>query len=660
MAGTAHHHQIDVAMTPLRPVAPPAAALPGVPIADQALAVVAAPLFRPAETGGDGLVAAVAALSRIATGQFHVNDLLRHVTNLAARHLSADGAGMMIAERTGLSFVHGSAAGIERVERLQELMQRGPCQDSMQQLREVAVADLADPGLPTEWESYRQGAEQVGLRSVIAVPLISRGRVWGVLDLYRSWPGAWSPSEVAAARLLADLAVSYVVMAIDRDEARRAQRELAHRSTHDELTGLPNRALLFDRLEHALATASRHDHTVAVFFIDLDRFKQINDTFGHAAGDQVLVQATARIAATLRDEDTLARLSGDEFVVVCEQLPQHSEGELDAHLSALARRMRTALTAPIRVGGVDLVVTASIGVAVSTPEATGDDLVSEADAAMYRAKQRRRSELVIREQSAGTGLRWTRHLDRELANALSGGQLRVHYQPVVSAGDLQLRAVEALLRWEHPMHGLLPATDFIDVAESTGLIAPIGRWVVDTVCAQLRSWRDELQAQAPPTAYVNLSTRELTDPTLTATLTSAVRRHGLRPHHLGLELLEACFIDPELIPVLQQLQAAGHPLSVDDFGTGYSSLSRLIQLPVATAKIDKSLAAAVVHDPRSRALVEAVLVVAAKLDLQVIGEGVENAQQADYLRGAGCPLLQGFHFGAPQPADLITTTLQAS
>jgi EAL domain-containing protein (putative c-di-GMP-specific phosphodiesterase class I) len=322
--------------------------------------------------------------------------------------------------------------------------------------------------------------------------------------------------------------------------------------------------------------------------------------------------------------------------------------------------MRTALSAPIGVGGVDLVVTASIGVALSTAESTGDDLVSEADAAMYRAKQRRRSELVIREHSPGMTLRSARHLERELARALSGGELRVHYQPIVSADDLRMCAVEALLRWEHPLHGLLTATEFIDVAESTGLIAPIGRWVIDTACAQMRTWQNELHRQAPPTAYVNLSARELADPTLAETLTSALQRHQLHPQHLGLELLEASFIDPDLIPVLHKLQASGHRLSVDDFGTGYSSLSRLIQLPVATAKIDKSLASAVEHDPRSRALVEAVLVVASKLDLQVIGEGVENVRQADYLRGAGCPLLQGFHFGAPQAADMITATLRAS
>ncbi len=605
------------------------------------------------------LMSAVAALARVATGHFSVTELLHRLVTLAADHLPVDGAGVMVCAGEGLAFLHGSTAGVDRVEWLQELMQQGPCRDSMRLLREVAVSDLRVDVHPAEWEAYRIGAKHAGLRSVVAVPLVSRGRGWGVLDLYRSQPGPWSADDLAAARLLADVAVSYVVMAVDRDEAQTAQLELAHRSLHDELTGLPNRALLFDRLEHALSAATRHRQTVAVFFIGLDRFKQINDTFGHAGGDSVLVAATARVAATLRSEDTLARLSGDEFVVICEQLPQQTSGDFDTQLSAVEGRIRAALAAPIRIGAVDLVISASIGVAWSDGSSSSDDLVSDADAAMYRAKYRRHTELVIRDQGRSLSLQSARHLDRELARALTGGELRVYYQPIVSAADLQVRAVEALLRWEHPTHGLLAAMEFIDVAESTGLIVPIGRWLIDAVCAQLRDWQDQLGPAAPPRAYVNLSARELADPTLAETISTALRRHHLRPEHLGLELIEAAFIDPHLVGVLQGLHDTGHPLSVDDFGTGYSSLSRLIQLPVSAAKIDKSFAAALEHDPRSRALVDAVLVVGSKLDLQVIGEGVENAEQARGLREAGCPLLQGFYLGIPQAADSLTSSWSA-
>ena len=602
------------------------------------------------------LMTAVAALSRVATGQFSITELLHRLVTLAADHLPVDGVGAMIVAGDGLMFLHGTTAGVDRVEWLQELMQQGPCRDSLRLLREVAVSDLGDESQPAEWEAYRAGARQVGLRSVVAVPLISRGRGWGVLDLYRSQPGPWSHDDLAAARLLADVAVSYVVMAVDRDEARTAQQELAHRSFHDELTGLPNRALLFNRLEHALTAAARHQQTVAVFFIDLDWFKQINDSFGHAGGDSVLVAAAARIAATLRSDDTLARLSGDEFVVVCEQLPEQPSAEFDTQLAVIEGRIRTALAVPIRVGAVDLVISASIGVASSDGSASSDDLVSDADAAMYRAKHRRHTELVIRDRDRSLSPQSARHLDRELAVALTRGELCVYFQPIVSAVNLQVRAVEALLRWDHPAHGILPALEFIDVAESTGLIVPIGRWLIDVVCAQMRAWQDQLGPTAPPTAYVNLSAQELADPTLAETISHALRRHHLRPEHLGLELLEAAFIDPHLVQVLQDLHTAGHPLAVDDFGTGYSSLSRLIQLPVAVAKIDKSIVTAFDHDPRSRALVDAVLVVGAKLDLLVVGEGVENAEQARGLSEAGCPLLQGFFLGVPQAPDMLTSS----
>lgn len=334
----------------------------------------------------NGLLTAVAALSRTATGQFAVPDLLRRLVDLAAEHLDVDGAGVMITERSGgLGYVHASHEAVDRVERLQELMQQGPCRESVRELHEVAVTDLAEHDEP-EWRAYLTGAAEVGLRSVVAIPLVSRGRSWGVLDLYRHKPGPWSEPELVMVRLLADVAASYVVMALDRDEARQAQHQLAHRSLHDELTGLPNRTLLFDRLEHALTAAARHHQTVAVFFIDLDRFKKINDTFGHAAGDAALIAATRRIAATLREEDTLARLAGDEFVLVCELLPQRTPGELERQLRAVTERIHTALSAPIRIGSTELALSASIGVALSAHGSTADDLLAEADAAMYRAK----------------------------------------------------------------------------------------------------------------------------------------------------------------------------------------------------------------------------------------------------------------------------------
>ncbi len=662
-----------------------------------------------------GVAAAFAQLAAAASGQAGPEDLLKHLVDIAVEHLDVDGAGVMVNEAPVgddghgpagrgplLRFVHADRSEVGEAERLQQLMQEGPCHDALHFRVDVVVDDLSDP-VQTAWPHYVERALEVGLASVVAVPLISRGRVWGVLDLYRREAGTWQQSELQWVQLLAHLAASYLVMAFDRDRALRAQAELAHRSTHDALTGLPNRVLLFDRLEHALAAARRHQRVVAVFFIDLDRFKEVNDTLGHAAGDTVLSTAAERMAAALRQEDTLARLAGDEFVLLCEDLPRAGPAELDEYVRAVTARLRRALARPVRVGGADLVVSASIGAALSDrggdrpsggEHLSADELLAAADAAMYRAKQRaheRQGEperehrggggpeggapegavapgtvdltAVEAAEAAGAGAgvgvtgerlrgpRPPRHLEHQLAGALARDQLRVHYQPITDPAGT-VHAVEALLRWQHPQHGLLPAAQFIDLAVDGGLIVDIGHWVVEQVCAQLARWREE--PAAPQRAYVNLSARELADPALTATLAGSLRAHGLQPQQLGLELVEEAFSDAQVLPALHEQHRRGHPLCVDDFGTGYSSLSRLVELPVRMAKIDRSLVAGLERDPRRRALLDAVVTIADSLHLQVVAEGVESTAQVHRLTEAGCHYLQGFHVGPPQSAEVLT------
>nr|WP_240896839.1 EAL domain-containing protein [Kineococcus vitellinus] len=673
----------------------------------------------------------MASLAVAASEDLGPEQLLKRLVDVAAEHLASDGVGVMVNEAAVVDgwsagdgelmrFVHSSHPGIDGAEQLQELTQEGPCHDALLFQVEVVVDDLHDP-VQTAWPDYVQRVLQAGFRSVIAVPLVSRGRVWGTLDLYRRTPGTWRPQELQWVRLLAHVAVSYVVMAVDRDAARRAQAELAHRSTHDALTGLPNRVLLFDRLEHALSAARRHRRTVAVFFIDLDRFKAVNDTFGHATGDALLATAATRLHATLRAEDTLARLAGDEFVLVCEDLPQADPAELSGHLEAVLARLRRALAEPVRIGELDLVTSASIGLALSDEQCSADDLLADADAAMYRAKQHRTlttdlttgppatvtlsaadgaADAVLDLRggthpgadaatprppavrlppppptgtTAGTGTSGSedgapplagsarplaRQLQRQLAGALPHHQLRVHYQPITDPAG-RVHAVEALLRWQHPEHGLLPAARFIDLAAGNGVIVGIGHWVVEQACAQMARWVRELGEGAPQTVYVNLTARELADPALTATLAGAVREHGLHPGRLGLEVLESSFIDSHVLPALHEQQQRGHPLSIDDFGTGYSSLSRLVELPVTMAKIDKSFIAGIGHDARRAALVDAVVTVATGLDLQVIAEGVETAAQAQRVTEAGCHYLQGFHCGHPQSGEALSAAWAA-
>ena len=601
----------------------------------------------------EALMQALASLSRAATGEFAVEDMLWQLCDAAAQAMDVAGAGVMVVDGGGLKFVHADGMDVDRVERLQEMLQEGPCRDAATTQREVVIDDLTD-GFKERWPEFAVAAGSVGLRSSISVPLVSRQRTWGILDLYQVRPGPWPEIELAAARVLADVAVSYIVMASDRDVARQAQRDLTHRNMHDELTGLPNRALLFDRLAHALTAAARRDRSVAVLFVDLDRFKQINDTFGHAAGDAVLRAVGTRMATTLRDADTLARLAGDEFVLICEDLPQRTRGELDEQVQRVVDRLRRVISQPIAVAGVEVVITASIGIALSIRGSNADDLLGEADAAMYDAKQHRDRDVVVRDRFSRLDRQTFRHLDRDLAHAVEKGELRLHYQPIVSSDDRHVRAVEALLRWEHPGHGLLPAGAFIGLAESTGVISSIGRWVVDRACAQLAEWRQQLDRDAPETCYVNLSTRELSDPAFEEAIRTSLERYHLEPRQIGLEVVESAFADPVLAPILYAYRDRGHPLSVDDFGTGYSSLSRLVELPIDLAKIDYAFIADVPQNPRHRALIDAVVVVARHLDLRVVGEGVEAEHQASYLEAVGCDLLQGFHIGTPRPGDQLT------
>jgi diguanylate cyclase (GGDEF)-like protein len=615
--------------------------------------------------GDSSLVSAMVSLAAKAAGDDGVDTLMTRLVDTAVAHLDVDGAGVMVNEGGLLRFVYSSHIGVEGADMLQQLMQDGPCHDAALFHVDVVVDDLTDP-VQTAWPDYVERALQAGFRSVVAVPLVSGGRVWGTLDLYRRQEGTWTPQELEWVRLLANVAVSYLVIAADRDEARRAQRELVHASTHDALTGLPNRLLLFDRLDHALQTSRRHRRVVAVLFIDLDRFKAINDTFGHAAGDLVLTTVAARVSRTLRRQDTLSRLAGDEFVLVCEDLPQDDPAQARAHVDAVVSRLQRVLAQPIRVEEVDLVVSASIGVASSDGHDSADDLIADADRAMYLVKHHGGSHRLGDAPSrlpgrggggaAGASPRphhSVRRLERELAQALPEQQLRLHYQPITDATGA-VHAVEALLRWQHPTYGLLPASDFIDLATTTGMIVGMGHWVIAEACAQMARWHGALLDRAPATAYVNLSAGSASSRALTTTISTALEDHGLLPEHLGLELLETSFVDPQILPVLHEQHRRGHPLSVDDFGTGYSSLSRLVELPVQMAKIDKSLVTDIGRDARRRALVDAVVTVAGSLDLRVIAEGVETPAQARAVVAAGCHYLQGYHCGRPQPADALS------
>ena len=598
----------------------------------------------------EDLTWAVGALAEVSTTEFDVDELLHRLCEVAARSLRVDGVGVMKAVDGRTVFVHVSDPALLELEQLQQVLQQGPCKDAIDTHAMVSAASLAE----MRWPEFRQVAAATRVHAVLAVPLISRGAVWGTVDLYWRRDHLVTDADRAAAQLLANVAVSYLAMAQDRDRARQAQQQLARQVMHDQLTGLPNRGLMQELIGHALAAADRRNTVVAVLFVDLDRFKAINDTFGHHAGDQLLQVVAQRMQQALRAGDTVGRVSGDEFLILCEDIADHTDGEHD--LTMLGNRIRRAVAQPIPVNDTTVRVNASIGVAFTAERPTAAELIHSADIAMYEAKTAGRDQVVLH-RHADSGAPDRRNLQQQLFHALNDGELRVHYQPIVTPTGA-ITGVEALIRWQHPTLGLLAAADFIDLAETSGVIIPIGMWLIRQALNQLNMWAAERPHTAPQLVFCNFSPQQLLAPALPHFLTDTLKEFGLSPAQVGVEILEADLADPRLIDVLTALQRAGHPVVVDDFGTGYSSLSRLIDLPVAYVKIDRSLGTELPDDPRSRAMIKAVHALAADLGFTVISEGVETAPQAHYLHNAGTDLLQGFYYGHPMTAEDLTAAMR--
>jgi diguanylate cyclase (GGDEF)-like protein len=599
---------------------------------------------------------ALARLAVFAVDDFSVDDMLQRLCEVAAAELGVDGAGVMGVVRGDCDrsrYVHASPLWLVPMEELQEFNQSGPCKEAIETLRAVACSAQSQLA---RWPEFAAAARNAGVRSVVAVPMIARGRCWGVLDLYWLTETPLGSIEMAAVQLLADVAASYLVIADDRHEADLARQQLAARLLHDPLTGLANRELIHELIHHALANAKRRERSVALLFIDLNKFKEVNDTRGHRVGDTVLRTVAQRMRDVVRASDTVSRLSGDEFLVLCEDLTDAAE---DGALLTIGERMLTEIERPIAVdAGRPVVMSASIGIAVTSAQPSVADFIHDADQAMYEAKHEPWHRIVVHHREHDPAHSDRRVLEREILGALDRDELRVYYQPIVSPTN-RVVAVESLLRWQHPTSGLLVAGQFIDLAISTGSIVRIGQWMMGQVLHDLGSWRDADPDTAPAIVFLNLSPPELIDHGLKWAVESALREHHIPAAALGVEITEHSLGGTRVQPSTAYFQQKGHPVALDDFGTGYSSLARLIELPVTHLKLDRLLVARLPHDPQARALLHAILVIAESMNLEVIGEGVENAEQAAYLAQSGCHLQQGFHHGRPQPADELTTLLQS-
>ncbi|HET9016537.1 MAG TPA: EAL domain-containing protein, partial [Thermomicrobiaceae bacterium] len=442
--------------------------------------------------------------------------------------------------------------------------------------------------------------------------------------------------------------VGVSTVARDMRERKRLEAELAHQAFHDQLTGLANRALFHDRVVHALARRQRPGRAVGVLFLDLDNFKVINDSLGHDAGDALLVAVARRFSGVLRPGDTAARMGGDEFTFVLEDLADADEA------LTVAQRLVAALRAPVRAGDQELVVTASVGVAVAGDStATPTDLLRHADAAMYQAKQLGKGRVAVYDPSFEAQV-WARlHLEQDLRRALEGGELTLVYQPIVPLAGGTAFGVEALTRWDHPVHGEISPSSFIPLAEETGLIVPLGAWVLRTACRQLRQWQETLGDQAPAVVSVNLAVHQVHDPDLVDSVVRVLDETGLAPAALVLEITESALVDTAALATIDRLRGLGVRLAIDDFGTGYASLAYLQRLPVDFVKIDHSFIAGLGHDPGDTIITSGIIGLAHGLRLQVVAEGVEAEEQLAPLRALACDLAQGFALARPMPHDAL-------
>jgi len=430
-------------------------------------------------------------------------------------------------------------------------------------------------------------------------------------------------------------------------ELEEAKGRAQHLADHDALTGLPNRRLLEDRLTQALAMSQRNREHTAVMFVDLDRFKTVNDSLGHAVGDVLLKEVSQRLVAQLRTGDTICRIGGDEFVLVLPQIKRTSD------VAQVAHKVIEQLSLPVMVEERELVVTPSIGIAVFPDDGRdAETLIRNADAAMYHAKEAGRANYQFFTEQMNQAASRRLALESDLRRALSKGELRVHYQRIADVTGRDLGKTvghEALLRWQHPERGLVLPGDFIQLAEETGLILRIGEWVLREACR----WATFIGVERNLPVSVNLSARQFNDPKLVRTVSNALKQSGLPAHLLTLEITESTAMQQTDITLatLRKLKELGVSIALDDFGTGYSSFSYLKLFPVNTLKIDRSFIAEVERDGDHRAIVAAIIALAQVLNLKVVAEGVETEGQKQFLRGFGCEEVQGYLTGRPVDAD---------
>jgi len=584
--------------------------------------------------------------ARTVITEFPIQRILDHLVQRIVGVLPITSAGVtLISADEQPEYVAASDASALRFEQLQSGLGEGPCLAAYETGEAVSVPDVAtDERFPL----FSPAALAAGLAAVFTFPLRHGDVPIGALDLYRSSPGPLDALDMAAAQTLADVTTAYILNARAREEASVMSNAFEHNSLHDPLTGLPNRQLLEERLSHAAAVAKRSHTNAAVLFVDLDRFKAVNDEHGHHVGDALLLAFTDRLSHLVRDGDTLARVSGDEFVVFCEEISSPGDAE------HLAERIGQSLKTPFAVMGHSLAITASVGIAYAGPgEAITDQLVVRADMAMYEVKRR---------GGAGHQIIGPRHaslpeadgrLEADLRTALALDELDVAYQPIIRLHDGAVVGVEALLRWIHPSLGSIEPSSIIAISERSGLIDDIGEWILRRSCLDHRIWLHE-HPGARLDLSVNVSARQLLQPTFASVVADALATWDTNPSALVLEVTENIFIDHDnqVRKILHELASTGIRIALDDYGTGYSSLSYLAHLPVHILKIDRCFITDLANDS-GKIIVASVATLAHDLGLQVTAEGIETDEQHNIIKTLGCDFAQGYLYARPMEAHAI-------
>jgi diguanylate cyclase (GGDEF)-like protein len=521
-------------------------------------------------------------------------------------------------------------------------------------------------------EELRELVEKYSIYSLLMTSLIYQQTYLGGISLYQcDRDRIWSDNELSLVKAITDqcaIAIHqselYQNAQSELLERKKMEAQLRHDALHDSLTGLPNRALFLDRLNHALQLSNRRLHLnsvdlpemFAVLFLDLDRFKIINDSLGHLAGDQLLKIVAKRLVSCLRGGDTVARLGGDEFVMLLEEIDDLND------VIEVVHRIKDSLQVPIILDGNEIFISTSIGIALNSADYTQpDQLLRDADTAMYRAKEQGRDRYEIFNFAMHTAALKKLRIENELRRAIERQELRVHYQPIVCLQSRQILGFEALVRWQHPEQGLIYPSEFIAIAEEAGLIVAIDLWVLREACTQLRTWQDQFAIAMNLTMNVNLSAKQFTKPNLTSQIENILKETNLNNHNLKIEVTESILIETTSLAaqILGELSERNIQTCIDDFGTGYSSLSYLHRFPIHTLKIDQSFINQLDHNPEDGEIVKAIIVLGINLGLNVVAEGVETAEQLDRLKNYNCHAGQGYYLFKPLEAAAIAILLKS-